>query len=80
VAGAAGHSSGYESVEQFIEKAALNILEKLEDDTVLNPQAWEAIVDYSDGGSFIGCKVDKNAPEPPPDNFKRIPIPKGGDR
>jgi len=59
---------GYESVEDFIAQAALNILEKFEDDTVLDPKTGEAILDYSDGGSFIGCKVDKDAPDRPPDN------------
>jgi hypothetical protein len=71
---------GYESVEQFIAEAALNILENLENDTVLDPRTGEAIMSYSDGGSFIGCMVEKNAPEPPPDNFRSYIEPPRGDR
>jgi hypothetical protein len=35
---------------------------------------------YSHLGSFIGCKVDKNALEPPPDNFQAYTDPARGDR
>ena len=48
---------GYESVEEFIARAALNILENFEEDTVLNPRTGEAVVSSSLPGSFIGCKV-----------------------
>ena len=40
--------------------------------TVLNARTGEAVLYYSDCGSFIGCNVDENAPNPPPPNFSRI--------
>ena len=68
---------GYESVEQFIAKTALNILENLEEDTVLDPRTGEAIMTYSESGDYIGCNVDDDAPNPPPYQLGRMPIPRG---
>ena len=68
---------GYESVEHFIAKAALNILENLEDEIVLDPRTGEIIMTYSDSGDYIGCSVDDDAPNPPPYQLGRRPIPDG---
>jgi hypothetical protein len=68
---------GYESVEDFIAQAALHILENLEDDIVLDPRAGEVIMTYSESGDYIGCNVDEDAPNPPPFQLGRMPIPHG---
>jgi hypothetical protein len=69
---------GYESIEEYIRAAALNMLITDEDESILDPHTGEVIVQgYELEGHYIGCKVDKNAPKPPPGNFTRIPIPAG---
>ena len=65
------------SVEQFIVDAVMCELESGEEQTFLDPKTGEVIAYQHDFGSYIGCNVDKNAPEQPPDHFGRIPIPRG---
>jgi hypothetical protein len=67
---------GY-SVEEYILDGALCALASDEEMTFLDHQTGQVVADSADFGSYIGCKVDKSAPEPPPSNFSRIPIPRG---
>jgi hypothetical protein len=54
------------SVEQFIVDAVMCELESAEEQTFLEPKTGEVIAYQHDFGSYIGCNVDKNAPEQPP--------------
>jgi hypothetical protein len=60
-------------VEEYIVEAALCGLASDEDGSFLDPQTGEAF--DLETGTFIGCKIDKGAADPPP--FRRIPIPAG---
>jgi hypothetical protein len=68
---------GYESVEQYILAAALGMLVTDEAESILDPHTGEVVLRGFELGRYIGCKVDKAAPEPPDRCFTRIPIPAG---
>jgi hypothetical protein len=65
------------SVEEYITDGALCALASWEEGSFVDPKTGEVIADDRDFGRYIGCKVDKGAPEPPPSHFSRIPIPRG---
>jgi hypothetical protein len=61
------------TVEDYIVAAALHGLASDEDGSFLDLQTREAF--DLETGTFIGCKVDRGAADPPP--FRRIPVPAG---
>ena len=63
------------SVEEYIIDGALCSLASSEESTFVDPETSEVVAYVKDFGSFIGCKANKNAPEPP--HFSQIPIPRG---
>ena len=65
------------SVEEYLIDGALCALASWEEGSFVDPKTGEVIAGHEDFGSYIGCKVDKGAPEPPPSHFSRIPIPRG---
>ena len=65
------------SVEEYIIDGALCALASWEECSFVDLKTGEVVADDDDFGSYIGCKVDKGAPEPPSSNFGRIPIPRG---
>ena len=65
------------TVEEYIIDAAMSALESFEETSFLNPQTGEVMLGSCELGTYIGCTVDKDAPDPPPSNFTRIPAPPG---
>ena len=68
---------GFGSIEEYIADAALTVLECDEEDAFLDPGTGEVALTGCLLGQYIGCKVDKDAPNPPPSGFRRIRIPAG---
>jgi hypothetical protein len=65
------------SVEEYLIEGALCALASDEESTFVDSETGGVVADTGDFGSYIGCKVDKRAQEPPPSHFGRIPIPHG---
>jgi len=65
------------TVEEYIIDAAMSALESFEETSFLDPQTGGVMLDGCELGTYIGCNVQKGAPNPPPSNFTQIPIPRG---
>ena len=52
---------GFESIEEYITDAALNVLECGEEDAFLDPGTGEVALTGCRLGQYIGCKVDKDS-------------------
>jgi hypothetical protein len=65
------------SVEEYIAESFCAFLVTDEEESIFDPESGEVVLQGWELGHYIGCKVDKAAPEPPPSNFTRIPVPAG---